>query len=67
MKEISIDMFLTEAEIKKVFKLKKAKLIKEQIIEPNLDRINKAIGQKNDAGYLGYLCEYVVTKTQGDV
>lgn len=33
------------------------------IIKPNMERINKAIGQANDADYLAYLIEYVCMET----
>jgi len=65
MKKICMNDFLTDLEIKKVMKLKKAKLICEEIIKPNLDRINKKLGQENDAMYLAYACEYTVSKTEG--
>ena len=61
---ITIEDFLTADEIKRCFELKKAGLIVEEIIKPNIDRINKKLGQENDCGYLGYACEYVVTETE---
>ena len=59
MKKIKLTDFLTEEEIKKVQKLKTASKICAEIIEPNLESINLKLGQKNDARYLSYLCEYV--------
>jgi hypothetical protein len=60
MKQAAIADFLTEAEIRKAIKLKTAKPICEQIIKPNLERINKALGQENDAMYLAYAVEYAM-------
>lgn len=57
---ITINDFLTEKEIKQAIKLAEAEEIAEQIIKPNMDRINAALGQENDPLYLGYMVEYVV-------
>lgn len=48
--------------LKVVAKLKEAKSICDQVIQPNIERINKAIGQENDPMYLSYMCEYVVSQ-----
>jgi hypothetical protein len=32
--------------------------IAEKIIKPNIERINRATGQENDPGYLGYAIEF---------
>ena len=34
------------------------KRIRDEIIKPNIDRINKALGQENDPDYLAYAVEY---------
>jgi hypothetical protein len=67
---ITLPDFLTEPEIKQVIKIYKqyknngaAAQICEQVIEPNLDRINKSLGQDNDPKYLAYACEYVMLQT----
>ena len=60
MKQVTIDQFLNESQIKKAIELRKAKDICKVIIEPNLDSINKKLGQENDAMYLAYAVEYVV-------
>lgn len=54
--------FLTSAEIKRAMKLKRAQDINAEIITPNIERINKAIGQENEPMYLAYAVEYVVSK-----
>lgn len=66
MKYVTLPDFLTEAQIAQVLKLKNAKAIREQVIEPNMEEINRKLGQENDATYLAYVCEYVVTRTQGE-
>lgn len=67
----TISDFLTEPEIQKVIKIYKqykdngaADQICEQVIKPNLDRINKSLGQDNDPKYLAYACEYVMVQTR---
>lgn len=62
MLKVTIDQFLTEKEIKKAMKLRTAKLIADQIITPNLERINAALGQENDPMFLGYAVEYVISQ-----
>jgi len=59
-KQVAITDFLTKAEIEKAIKLKSQKKVRLQIIEPNMARINKALGQENDAAYLAYCVEYVL-------
>jgi len=62
MTTITIDQFLNEDQIKKAIKLKKAKDICRELIEPNLASINSKLGQENDAMYLAYATEYVVSQ-----
>lgn len=59
-KHVSLQDFLTEDEIGEAIRLRIAPKILKQIIAPNLDRINKALGQENDARYLAYVVEYIV-------
>lgn len=66
MKNIAITDFLTESEIHSATKLYRtaspgtfAKRCDEEIITPNMARINAALGQENDARYLAYCVEYV--------
>ena len=61
-KTVTAQDFLTEDEIRQIPILKTAKLIKERIIAPNIDRINKSLGQKNDPMYLAYALEYVFSQ-----
>ena len=61
MRKITIEQFLTKEQIEKAINLKKAKDICREIIEPNLSEINRKIGQENDAMYLSYMVEYVVS------
>ena len=70
IKTITIDQFLTSAEIEKARKLYTelkdtgsfAQTIEEEIITPNIERINQALGQENHPGYLAYVIEYVMMK-----
>ena len=38
--------------------------ITAEIIEPNIERINRATGQQNDARYLGYAVAYSISTVQ---
>lgn len=65
--QITIDQFLTDAEIERAHRLYRiarpgtfATRLAAEIITPNLERINKALGQENDARYLAYAVEYVL-------
>lgn len=60
MKQATIQDFLTDSEIELAVKLRKAKDICREIIEPNIDRINKALGQENNSMYLAYMVEYAI-------
>lgn len=73
-KMIAITDFLTPAELVQARQMMKphltgtytksyAQRVREVIIEPNIERINKALGQENDAMYLAFVVEYVMTKT----
>lgn len=64
MRQITIDQFLNETQINKAIELKKAPDICKVIIEPNLESINEKLGQKNDAMYLAYAVEYVVSQLE---
>lgn len=68
-KTISLTDFLTKKEIDLALRLYKTaapgtfnKTIVPKIIEPNLARINAALGQENDPRYLGYMVEYVFSR-----
>lgn len=62
MKQVQIKDFLTEEQLLKAAHLGKAKQICEQIIKPNIEAINKKLGQENDPMYLAYAVEYIVTR-----
>lgn len=57
---VSLSSFLTQEEIEKAVRLQDAASIKRYIIEPNIKRINEALGQENDATYLSYAVEYAL-------
>ena len=63
MRHITIDQFLNEEQIKKAVELKKANDICRLIIEPNLEDINKKLGQENNALYLSYAVEYAINQS----
>jgi len=59
-RQVTLGDFLTDEEIEKAMMLTDKDSIKESVIEPNIERINKALGQENDSDYLAYMVLYVV-------
>lgn len=59
-RQISLYDFLTEGEINKAAELKDRKAVRDQIIKPNMERINKALGQENDPDYLSFAIEHIM-------
>jgi hypothetical protein len=66
MKNIALKDFLTPFQIIKARRLHQkcspgtfAKTCVDELIAPNIDRINARTGQKNDPLFLAYVCEYV--------
>lgn len=70
MRTITLDQMLTPAEIDRAFVLyetlagtgKFAATIDAEILTPNMERINAALGQKNDPRYLAYAVEFVISQ-----
>lgn len=68
MKKATLNDFLTRDEIAEALKIYRdprrrlsfATVCCERIIEPNIERINKALGQVNDPMYLAYMVEYAI-------
>jgi len=58
-----LDVF-TEAQVMKCVELKKADLILEQVVKPNIGQINKATGGFNDPRYWAYLLEHTVNELE---
>lgn len=65
---IGINDILTEPEIKQVRQLMRSeplaelhRAIRAAVIDPNMERINTALGQENDPDYLAYMVEYLLT------
>jgi hypothetical protein len=65
MRTITLGDFLTDDEIAKAVRLGDHAKILDQIVAPNMERINAALGQENDARYLAYAIEYAVTHGRG--
>jgi len=66
VRTMTLPDFLTETQIKTVCKLRTAKKICDEVIAPNLDEINRKLGQENDPMYLAYACEHVVAQLGGE-
>ena len=70
MRHVTIDQFLTPAEIERARQMHAtladtglfAATVMAQIITPNIERINAALGQENDPRYLAYAVEYVLNQ-----
>ena len=70
-RKITIGDYLTDDEIKLATEIynehgikKFAHLCQEKIIEPNIDRINKAIGHECDPQFLAYCVEYALLQIE---
>ena len=67
MKTVTLGQILNEELINESIKLYQelkdtgtfAKVLKEKIIEPRIEEINKALGQENDPMYLAYVVEHL--------
>jgi len=74
MQMVTLNQFLSDREIRHAVKLFRElgsggrfiHAVEENIIRPNLDRINAALGQENDPTYLAYAIEYVLTKASNE-
>jgi len=62
MRTVTLGDFLTHDEIAEAVRLGDHAKILDQIVAPNLKRINAALGQENDARYLAYVIEYAVSQ-----
>lgn len=61
MKFVKLTDFLTKAQIKKATKLYPDRLlIRNEIIIPDLNSINRKLGQENDADYLSYAVVFAI-------
>ena len=68
MRHVTLADFLTEEEIDLAAEMYAkdsssgyADRVLKRIIQPNMARINRALGQENDPEYLAYCVEYVVS------
>lgn len=63
MIKITLHSFLSAPEINKAKKLQDRKKVRDEIIVPNMERINKDLEQENDPDYLSFLVEYVMKES----
>lgn len=71
-RKVTISQFLTEEEVQRAMDMHKQtrdspttlhrKLV-DEIIKPNIRRINADLGQANDPAYLGYMLEYALDRS----
>jgi hypothetical protein len=59
-RQVRLQDFLTPDEIRRAREVQTAKRICDEIIKPQMHRINEALGQDNDPLYLAYSVEYVI-------
>lgn len=72
MLNVSLDQFLTASEIHSAVNLynqlhhtgRFASVVSAQVIKPNIDRINEALGQENSPLYLAYMVEHVLNQLE---
>ena len=69
MKTVTLTDFLDEQQIEDVVAILRvggsAQAVCEFVIQPNIDEINRKLGQENDVMYLAYACEYAVRQASG--
>ena len=61
---VTINDFLTPQQIARCVELTNARAIRDNVIAPNLKRINEKLGQENDPMYLAYLVEYAISRNR---
>lgn len=62
--------FLTDAEIARAVELYEeapapgnfVRAFEVEVLSPNMDRINRALGQENDSRFLAYAVDYVLSQ-----
>jgi len=66
-KTMSMGDFLTDEQINDCVRLcdetdgtERHDALRDEILAPNMDEINRRLGQENDADYLAYMIEYAV-------
>jgi hypothetical protein len=58
MRHITLGEIFTDDELIRIGSLSSREQIRDEIIKPNMDRINRATGQENDPDYLAYAIVY---------
>jgi len=60
-KTITLGDFITRDQMQKCIELyPDSSAICEQVVKPNMDEINRKLGQDNDARYIAYLIVHVI-------
>ena len=63
MKTVKLGDILTDEEIQQAIDLADRQAIEAQLVRPNMERINAALGQENDPTYMAFAIEYVLRQT----
>lgn len=64
MRTVKIGDFLTDEQITQCQALYPRRVrIRDEVIKPNMETINKKLGQENDADYLSYVIIYAIQVT----
>lgn len=66
-KTTTLGSFLTDEQINQAIQIVKTestphKRLLEEVIKPNMEEIDRKIGQENDAGYIAYAVEHVLSQ-----
>lgn len=74
MKQVALTDFLTRKELCQITELSVSidpmsaefiDLVEKKFIQPNMERINRSLGQENDSRYLSYAVAFVFSKMKG--
>lgn len=71
VKRVTLGDFLTDGEIRQCVAIYRTdrdnfhKRVLKEVINPNMERIDIALGQENDADYLAYCVQYAIGHMTG--
>ncbi len=61
-KKVTMGDFLTQDEIAQAIRLGDRTKVRDQLIVPNMERINAALGQENDPDYLAFAIGHMMVE-----
>jgi hypothetical protein len=60
MRQVTLGEFLTDSELEQIKAMRDRRRVRDEILKPNIERINKTLGQENDVDYLALAIEYAM-------